>query len=172
MECGIALGSNAGDRAASLAAAVTALQQLDPALEISPVYETAPVDCPAGSGTFLNAAAILHWHGSPEALLEELRGIESRLGRPPVRSRNAPRTIDLDILFAGNMIRSGEELILPHPRLHQRRFVLLPLSDLRPLLILPGFSRTVRQLLDELPEEDKPPRRLAEEIRAPGPCSE
>ena len=172
MECGIALGSNAGDRTASLSAAMAALRQLDPAVEISPVYETAPVDCPPGSEPFLNAAAILHWGGSPEALLEKLRGIEDRLGRPPVRSRNAPRTIDLDILFAGSLIRGGEELILPHPRLHQRRFVLLPLSDLRPHLILPGFTLTVRQLLNELPEEDSPPRRREDDLRAPGPCSE
>jgi 2-amino-4-hydroxy-6-hydroxymethyldihydropteridine diphosphokinase len=150
MECGIALGSNTGDRHAHLQAAVESLRTIDPALELSPIYETAPVDCPPGSSAFLNAVAILHWSGTPEDLLHTLRRIESTLGRPLDRARNAPRTIDLDILFAGDAIRDTAELTLPHPRLHQRRFVLQPLSDLRPALILPGFTRSIAALLAAL----------------------
>ena len=116
-ECGIALGSNTGDRLAHLRAAVAALRGLDPRLEVSSVYETAPVDCPDGSGAFLNAVAILTWTDSPAALLHFLRNTEVRLGRPAGRARNAPRTIDLDILYAGGAVLTGDDLTLPHPRL-------------------------------------------------------
>jgi 2-amino-4-hydroxy-6-hydroxymethyldihydropteridine diphosphokinase len=160
MECGIALGSNAGDRFASLRAAVAALRRQDPGLEVSPVYETEPVDCPEGSGRFLNAVAILRWEKSPPALLEFLRGIESDLGRPPLRSQNAPRTIDLDILYAGDTVCDHGGLTLPHPRLHLRWFVLAPLADLRADLRLPGFSRSVRELLEAVPADGPPPTRV------------
>jgi 2-amino-4-hydroxy-6-hydroxymethyldihydropteridine diphosphokinase len=164
MECGIALGSNSGDRLASLRSAVAALRRLDPDVRVSPAYETAPVDCPEGSEPFLNAAAILRWNKSPEALLAFLRGIESYLGRPAVRHRNAPRSIDLDILYAGDTVRADGDLTLPHPRLHLRRFVLQPLCDLCPDLRLPGFTLTVRQLLGGLPPENPPPRRIEEPL--------
>ena len=163
MECGIALGSNAGDRVASLRAAASALRLLDADTVVSPVYETAPVDCPEGSGAFYNAVAVLRWNRSPLELLESLRGIESSLGRPGERSRNAPRTIDLDVLYAGSHVSEAPRLILPHPRLHLRRFVLTPLCDLRPALVLPGFNRDVRSLLAALPEDEPLPVRL--EIR-------
>ena len=159
-ECGIALGSNTGDRLAHLRAAVAALREADPQLEVSPVYETAPVDCPDGSGAFLNGVAILAWTDTPEALLQFLRRIECRLGRPSERARNAPRTIDLDILYAGDAILTGEELLIPHPRLHQRRFVLQPLCDLRPELVLPGFAQAIRALLSAVRDDRPPPVRL------------
>ncbi len=151
MECGIALGSNSGDRSVHLRAAEEELRKVDPQLEVSPVYETAPVDCPDGSGAFLNVVAVLTWTDTPLSLLHWLRGIEGRLGRPAVRDKNAPRTIDLDILYAGDAVTTGEVLTLPHPRLHERRFVLQPLCDLRPELMLPGFTKPIRQLLEELP---------------------
>ena len=160
LECGIALGSNTGDRLAHLRTAVTAMREVDSHLEISPVYETAPVDCPDGSGAFLNAVAILTWRETPESLLHFLRGIEGRLGRPAVRARHAPRSIDLDILFAGDALVAGDELTIPHPRLHERRFVLQPLCDLRPALVLPGFARSIRKLLAALPDETSSPQRL------------
>jgi 2-amino-4-hydroxy-6-hydroxymethyldihydropteridine diphosphokinase len=153
IECGIALGSNTGDRLAYLHAALEKMRALDPQLEVSPVYETEPVNCPGGSGAFLNAVTILHWNGTPVSLLEWLRGIESELGRPLAREKNSPRTIDLDILYAGDAVLRTEELTLPHPRLHQRRFVLQPLSDLRPALLLPGMSGTVAEMLAALPPE-------------------
>jgi len=153
LECGIALGSNTGDRLARLRAALEEMKTADPHLEVSPVYETAPVDCPAGSGAFLNAVAIMRWTGTPTALLEWLRGIESRHGRPRERAKNAPRSIDLDILYAGDAVVRTAELTLPHPRLHERRFVLQPLCDLRPALLLPGMSGTVAELLAALPPE-------------------
>ena len=151
IECGIALGSNTGDRHAHFTAAIAALRKVNPDLEVSPAYETEPVDCPAGSGSFLNAVAILRWSGTPESLLEVLRGIESSLGRPLERAKNEPRSIDLDILYAGDAVVQTAVLTLPHPRLHERRFVLQPLADLRPALVLPGFTRTVAELLAALP---------------------
>lgn len=157
LECGVALGSNSGDREANLRAAMARLRSLDPRVTASRVYETAPVDCPDGSGAFLNAAAILNWDGSPHALLDALRSVEAALGRPALRDRNAPRTIDLDILFAGTLVCADERLELPHPRLHLRRFVLAPLCDLRPDLVLPGFTVSVAALLAGLPPEPSPP---------------
>lgn len=151
MECGIGMGSNRGSRPDHLQAAAAALRKIDPGVIFSPVFETEPVDCPPDSGSFFNAVAVLRWSGSPRDLLEVLRGIEAAQGRPGVRSHHAPRTIDLDILYAGDHVSTDAVLVLPHPRMHERRFVLAPLGHLRPGLILPGFTRPVRDLLAALP---------------------
>lgn len=159
MECGIAFGSNTGDRLAELRHALMELAARCSILAVSPAYRTAPVDCPDGSGAFLNAVVEIEWSGTPLALLHLLRGIEAAAGRPDRRPRNAPRPIDLDILYAGDTVSTAEELTLPHPRLHLRRFVLQPLADIHPGLILPGQARTVRELLHDL-VTDEPPLRL------------
>ena len=116
-------------------------------LAVSPFYETEPVDCPPGSGAFLNGVAIMEWQGGPHELLERLREIECALGRPAQREWHAPRPLDLDILYAGEAVMDTPDLILPHPRIAQRRFVLEPLADVRPGLVLPGQTRTVAELL-------------------------
>lgn len=164
MECGIALGSNTGDRPGHLREAVAALRLLDPRLIASPVYETAPVDCPPGSPSFLNAVVIMDWLGTPHGLMTRLRDIELSRGRSATRPRNAPRPIDLDILYAGSLKLSSDALTLPHPRFHLRRFVLQPLSDLRPDLVLPGFRQSIQRLLDELPDSEPSPRRLLADL--------
>lgn len=98
---------------------------------------------------------------SPADLLIQLREIESSLGRPTERRRNTPRTIDLDILYAGEQVLNGAELTLPHPRLTQRRFVLQPLADIHPKLILPGQDKDIATLLGELDSDEAPMEPIA-----------
>jgi 2-amino-4-hydroxy-6-hydroxymethyldihydropteridine diphosphokinase len=153
MRTGIALGSNLGDRLANLTTGREAVLRLPgvsaPTLH-SRVYETEPVGTGPDAGPFLNAVMEVEFTGDPLALLAALRAIESALGRPTRYPRNAPRTLDLDILYAGDLTLEDDTLILPHPRLHLRRFVLAPLNDIRPDLRLPGQSQTIAELLARL----------------------
>jgi 2-amino-4-hydroxy-6-hydroxymethyldihydropteridine diphosphokinase len=149
---GIALGSNLGDRAAELETGFSFLQSLsiDGEIRRSTVIETAPVDCPPGSAPFLNAVAEIqvdshHW--PPEKLLANLQAFEEHRGRAAQHERNSPRPLDLDILYYGERVLHTAALIIPHPRLTERRFVLEPLAQLRPDLVLPGQARSVRELL-------------------------
>ena len=156
MRTGIALGSNIGDRLHNLQLARTELLSIsgisgEPLC--SKVYETEPVDCEPGSAPYLNAVVEIEYEGHPISLLDELQGIEKKMGRPSKRPRNAPRTIDLDILYAGNLTLANEEIVIPHPRLHSRRFVLAPVHDIRPDLILPGYHDSISTLLARLPEK-------------------
>jgi len=152
--CGIGLGSNLGDRLAHLREAGAALQKLNagpgPAF-VSPVYETEPVDCEPGAAAFLNAVIEIGVGCAPDELLAALQRIEAFMGRPADHPRNAPRTIDLDILYIGALTVHTDDLQIPHPRLHLRRFVLQPLAEIRPGLVLPGFRETVSDLLQKLP---------------------
>jgi 2-amino-4-hydroxy-6-hydroxymethyldihydropteridine diphosphokinase len=153
MKAGIALGSNLGDRLASLTAGREAVMRLPgvsaPAL-YSRVYETEPVGTGPDAGPFLNAVIEVELSADPFALLAALRSIEFALGRPTRYPRNAPRTLDLDILYVSDLVLHDDTLILPHPRLHLRRFVLAPLNDIRPDLCLPGQTHTVAELLARL----------------------
>jgi len=153
MRAGIALGSNLGDRLANLRRAralVLACPGVSgPAID-SRVYETEPVQSGPDAGAYLNAVIEVEYSGQPITLLDGLQRIEAELGRPSKRPRNAPRTIDLDILYAGNLVLSNEEVVIPHPRLHLRRFVLTPLADIRPDLTLPGQQQTIADLLKSL----------------------
>jgi len=153
MKTGIALGSNLGDRLANLVAGRDAVLRLPgvsaPVLR-SRVYETEPVGTGPDAGPFLNAVIEIEFDDDPLVLLSALRTIEAALGRPAGHPRNAPRTLDLDILYAGDLVRNDAALILPHPRLHLRRFVLAPLGDIRPDLRLPGHTRSVAELLAQL----------------------
>lgn len=150
LRAGIALGSNLGDRLAHLQTARSAVLGLrsvgGPCLN-SPVYETSPVGTSPDAPFFLNAVIEVEYDGQPLALLEGLQGVELALGRPSKRPRNASRTIDLDLLYLGNLVLANEEVIIPHPRLHQRRFVLAPLADIRPGLVLPGHQESIGELL-------------------------
>ncbi|HVE15114.1 MAG TPA: 2-amino-4-hydroxy-6-hydroxymethyldihydropteridine diphosphokinase [Chthoniobacterales bacterium] len=147
MRIGIALGSNLGDREANLRAAVAAIREVaeSPVL-FSRVYETEPVDCPPDAAAFLNAAMEIGYSGDIHILLQYLQSIESQRGRPLLRDKNSPRTIDLDILYAGDLVLNDPELILPHPRIAERFFVLLPLNDIVPELRLPKQISTIREL--------------------------
>ena len=153
---GIALGSNIADRLTHLRAAYTAVQRLNAVgapILVSTVYETEPVDCEPGTQAYLNAVIEIAFAGSPSMLWDALQQIENDLGRPSRHPRNAPRTIDLDILYLGQTVLPAGEIVLPHPRLHTRRFVLEPLAELRPELVLPGFDESIASLLAKLPSE-------------------
>lgn len=153
MRAGIALGSNLGDRLANLRAgreAVLRLPGISGSASSSRVYETEPVGTGPDAGRFLNAVIDVEFSGQPIALLDGLQGIEAAMGRPSKRPRNAPRTLDLDILYVGNLVLSNDEIVIPHPRLHLRRFVLAPLNDVRPELILPGQQLPASELLAQL----------------------
>ncbi len=137
---GISLGSNLGDRPAHLRAAVAALERVrnSPHLLLSSVYETDPVDCPPGSGAFLNAVIEIETGYSPLDLLAHTQAIERELGRPSLHQRNAPRTVDLDLLYYDQVRLAEPDLTLPHPRMWERVFVLTPLAEIRPDLVPPG----------------------------------
>jgi 3-oxoacyl-[acyl-carrier protein] reductase len=155
----LALGSNLGERQQFLDQAVLRLRAL-PGLtvrRVSPYYETAPVGGPAGSGAYLNAVGEADTLLSPDQLLRALLDIERSFGR--VRTEpNAPRTLDLDLILYGDLVRHGPDPMVPHPRMHERRFVLQPLADLAPDVIHPSIKKTVRELLDGLPPEPEPLR--------------
>ncbi len=156
MKAVVALGSNLGDRLATLQAACRELEVFSSKpLRKSTVYETSPVDCPPGSPKFLNAVVELDVdeHTSPLALLRKLQGIETKLGRKPKKIHNEPRPVDLDLIYCGALRVDTPELVVPHPRAHLRRFVLQPLADLSPDLILPGQTRTVAELTRELGDD-------------------
>jgi 2-amino-4-hydroxy-6-hydroxymethyldihydropteridine diphosphokinase len=158
MRTGIGLGSNLGDRLAHLREGLRRIRYLHAAAEpplVSSVFETSPIDSAPGTRAYLNAAVEIQFSGPPIALLDALLRIEREMGRPSKRPRNAPRTIDLDVLYAGNLILNNPEIIIPHPRLPQRRFVLAPLSEITPNLILPGQTETIRALLENLTDNER-----------------
>jgi 2-amino-4-hydroxy-6-hydroxymethyldihydropteridine diphosphokinase len=154
----VALGSNLGDRQANLRAARQAIVDLDGVSEpilASAIYETEPIGCEPGASNFLNAVLEFEYEGDPIELLEELSGIEESLGRSRDHARNVSRKIDIDLLYCGEAKVESEQLQLPHPRLHSRRFVLQPLSDIRPELVLPNQNKSVRELLAQLDDSSK-----------------
>lgn len=147
----IALGSNLGDRAAMIAAAVDSLRALEQTqvTRVSPIYETAAVGGPEEQGPFLNGVAELETELAPRSLLEALQGIEQQAGREP-RSRRThwgPRVLDLDLLLYDDQVLREPGLTVPHPGLADRWFVLKPLADLAPALVVPTLARTVGELL-------------------------
>lgn len=156
---GIALGSNLGNRMANLAEATRRLEEIavkgQPFLK-APIYQTEPLHCPPDSPDFLNTVVEFEFNGSAAELLKLTRSIEISMGRIDNPLRNAPRVIDVDILYLGNEWHHSQDLVLPHPRLHQRRFVLQPLADIRPNLLLPGHSIPITELLAKLTSDEAP----------------
>lgn len=125
----IALGSNLGDRKRNLLRAIHELQGVMRVVRVSSIHETDPVDAPAGSPRFLNMVVAGFTTLTPEALLARLHAIEARLGRVR-RVRNAPRTIDLDLIIHSANMRRSRAITIPHPRYRERQFVMKPLREL------------------------------------------
>jgi len=158
----IALGSNLGDSATFLRDAVERLQSFSgEPIRQSSLWETTPVDCPPGSPVFVNAVVALvpGKNETPESLLSKLQALEKEFGRVPKKVLNEPRPLDLDLIAFGGEVRNSPELILPHPRAHLRRFVLQPLGEIAADLILPGQTKTISELLRDLPVDE------AEDVR-------
>jgi 2-amino-4-hydroxy-6-hydroxymethyldihydropteridine diphosphokinase len=146
----IAVGSNLGDRERNLEESLGYLEQgsNNRLVSRSPLYESEPVGY-ASQGWFLNGVVALSTPLSPSALLQTCQEIESRLGRDRV-VQDGPRTIDLDILFFDDRVMEDPDLVIPHPRLHLRGFVLQPLKDLAPSFLHPKLRKPIHQLLSEL----------------------
>jgi 2-amino-4-hydroxy-6-hydroxymethyldihydropteridine diphosphokinase len=150
MRAGVAVGSNLGERLANLRNArkdIAALRGVLPPMRSSAIYETEPVGCEKGAAKFLNAAIEFEYAAEAHALLRELAAIEKVLGRSATHARNVSRTIDLDLLYFGELEIETAELQLPHPRITEREFVLRPLADIRPDLVLPKQTEPVGALL-------------------------
>jgi 2-amino-4-hydroxy-6-hydroxymethyldihydropteridine diphosphokinase len=153
----IALGANLGDPRQTILQAIESLQSLtDTPLLKSSLWHSAPLDCPPGSPLFVNAVVALRPRAgeTPETLLAKLQALEKQFGRRPKTVPNEPRPLDLDLIAFGGERRATPALTLPHPRAHERRFVLQPLSEIAPTLILPGQAEPVAALLTRLPPDE------------------
>lgn len=149
----IALGSNVGDRERHLRAALVALERTPgvTVLRRSSWHETDPVGGPPGQGRYLNGAVLVETTLGARELLRAMLAIEARQGR--VRGeRDAPRTLDLDLLWYGDEVASDGELTLPHPRMEDRRFVLAPLAEIAPDHVLARSKKRVVERLAEVGE--------------------
>ncbi len=145
----LSLGSNVGDRAANLNAAIARLGAFGEVVAVSSFYETEPVEF-AAQAWFLNCAVKLDTEKMPKQLLAAILDLEQEMGRRRVQ-KSGPRSIDIDILLFGNSIVDTRGLTVPHPAMHQRRFVLEPLAEIAPEVRHPVFKRTIRELRDALP---------------------
>jgi 2-amino-4-hydroxy-6-hydroxymethyldihydropteridine diphosphokinase len=146
----LSLGSNVGDRAENLNAAIDRLRTLGDVVAVSSFYETEPVEFTA-QAWFLNCAVKLDTEKTPEQFLAGILDIEQQLGRRR-GPQKGPRIIDLDILLFGNSIVKAAGLTIPHPAMHERRFVLQPLAEIAPDARHTVLKKTIRELLDALPE--------------------
>ena len=163
----LSLGSNVGDRTANLRAAIAELRTLGEVVEVSSFYETEPVEF-TNQPWFLNCAVKLDTQKMPKQLLSALLQIERQHGRNRAKERSkGPRTIDLDILLFGGSVIKTRDLTVPHPAMHQRRFVLEPLAEIGSEVRHPVFKRTIRELLNALP-----PGQTVKKLAPPAPAKE
>lgn len=144
----LGLGSNMGNRKGNLDRGLELLSQRVQLEQVSSIYDTAPVGN-TQQPRFLNLVCQVNTRLAPMGLLTLAKGIESKLGRT-LRERNAPRPLDIDILFYGDQIFETPKLVIPHPRLEERDFVLVPLAEIAPELVHPVRGKTIRELLQGL----------------------
>ena len=149
----LSLGSNMGERAANLKAAIDRLRDLGEVVTVSAFYETEPVEFTA-QPWFLNCAVELNTEKMPRQLLNGVLGIEREMGRRRVREKG-PRIIDIDILLYDSLVMNKKTLKIPHPEMHQRKFVLIPLSELAPQVIHPVLSASISELLVGVKDDKK-----------------
>jgi 2-amino-4-hydroxy-6-hydroxymethyldihydropteridine diphosphokinase len=143
----LGLGSDLGDREENLKLAIETIgASAGIVTGISPVYETEPVGF-SGKGDFLNMVILIETGLTPSELLDSLMNSEKLLGRTRTGSNTMSRTIDIDILIYDDRVIDNDSLVIPHPRMHERRFVLVPLSDIAPGLIHPVLGKTISELL-------------------------
>ena len=149
----LSLGANLGERLPTLQAAVNALADTPGVnvVAVSPVYETTPADAPDGSPDFLNAVLLVDTTLSVRRLLDRCLAVEDAFGRDRSAARNAPRTLDVDLVTLGERVADDADLVLPHPRAHERAFVLRPWLDLDADASIPGRG-AVRELLTRVDE--------------------
>lgn len=145
----LSLGSNLGDRRANLEMAIQRLDVLGKVVAVSSFYETEPVEFTA-QPWFLNCAVKLDTEKMPRQLMAGILEIEQAMGRQR-KQQKGPRNIDIDILLFANSVVETKGLTIPHPSLHERRFVLEPLAEIAPEVRHPVFKRTIRELRDALP---------------------
>jgi len=152
----IGVGSNLGNRVENCRRAIEAVVASEDCVLLaqSPFYETEPVYL-EDQGWFVNAAALIRTSLEPEALLARLQAIEQKMGPRGESPRFGPRVVDLDILFFDDLVLQGRDLKVPHPRLHERRFVLRPLSDIAARFVHPLLGETVGSLLASLKDGQK-----------------
>jgi 2-amino-4-hydroxy-6-hydroxymethyldihydropteridine diphosphokinase len=154
----LSLGSNVGDRAANLNHAIARLAALGKVVAASSFYETEPVEV-TSQPWFLNCAVALDTERTAEDLLAGILHLEQQMGRRRGPNKG-PRTIDMDILLFGDAVVDAPSLSIPHPAMHQRRFVLEPLAEIAPQMCHPVLQRTIRELRDVLPTGEQAVRVL------------